>query len=122
MVLLFPLLIIPIFFLGSAIGLVCAILNVVAPDIQRIVGLFMGLLLYITPVIYSPDINNSVLQTVIKWNPLTYLVGGARDALIYGRIEHFDRFLVVSLFSFVSFFVAWRLFYLSEQKVIEKMI
>lgn len=122
MIILFPLLIIPIFFLGSAIGLVCAILNVVAPDIQRMVGLFMGLLLYITPVIYSPDINNSVLQTVIKWNPLTYLVGGARDALIYGRIEHFDRYLVVSFFSFLLFFIAWRLFYLSEQKVIEKMI
>ena len=122
LILLLPLLIIPLFLLGSAIGLVSSILTVVAPDVQRLLGFFMGLLLFITPVIYSSKIDNPILQKVIKWNPLTYVVGGVRDAIIYGRIEHFDRFLIVTGISFILFFMAWRFFYISEQKVIEKMI
>ena len=122
LIIFFPILIIPIFLLGSAIGLVSSILNVVAPDIQRLLGFFMGLLLFITPVIYSSKIDNPILQNVIKWNPLTYVVGGVRDAIIYGRIEHFDRFLIVTGISFILFFIAWRFFFISEQKVIEKMI
>ena len=118
----FPILIIPIFLLGSAIGLVSSILNVVAPDIQRVLGFSMGLLLFITPVIYSSKIDNPILQQVIKWNPLTYVVCGVRDIIIYGRMEYFDRFLIVSALSFFLFFVAWRFFFISEQKVIEKMI
>ncbi|MFZ4771793.1 MAG: ABC transporter permease [Ferruginibacter sp.] len=122
LILLFPLLIIPLFLLGSAIGLVSSILTVVAPDVQRLLGFFMGLLLFITPIIYSSNIDNPILQKVIKWNPLTYIVGGVRDAIIYGRIEHFDRYLIVTGISFILFFMAWRFFYISEQKVIEKMI
>ena len=122
LIIFFPILIIPIFLLGSAIGLVSSILNVVAPDIQRLLGFFMGLLLFITPVIYSSKIDNPILQNVIKWNPLTYVVGGVRDAIIYGRIDHFDRFLIVTGISFILFFIAWRFFFISEQKVIEKMI
>ncbi len=122
LVLLLPILIFPLFLLGSAIGLVSSILSVVAPDIQRLMGYLMGFLLFITPVIYSSNIENPMLQKVIKWNPLTYIVGGVRDAIIYGRIEHFDRFLIVSALSFIVFFMAWRFFYVSEQKVIEKMI
>ena len=122
LIIFFPILIIPIFLLGSAIGLVSSILNVVAPDIQRLLGFFMGLLLFITPVIYSSKIDNPILQNVIKWNPLTYVIGGVRDAIIYGRIDHFDRFLIVTGISFILFFMAWRFFYISEQKVIEKMI
>lgn len=118
----FPILIIPIFLLGSAIGLVSSILNVVAPDIQRVLGFSMGLLLFITPVIYSSKIDNPILQQVIKWNPLTYVVCGVRDIIIYGRMEYFDRFLIVSALSFFLFFIAWRFFFISEQKVIEKMI
>ena len=122
LIIFFPILIIPIFLLGSAIGLVSSILNVVAPDFQRLLGFFMGLLLFITPVIYSSKIDNPILQNVIKWNPLTYVIGGVRDAIIYGRIDHFDRFLIVTGISFILFFMAWRFFYISEQKVIEKMI
>lgn len=122
LIIFFPILIIPIFLLGSAIGLMSSILNVVAPDIQRLLGFFMGLLLFITPVIYSSKIDNPILQNVIKWNPLTYVIGGVRDAIIYGRIDHFGRFLIVTGISFILFFMAWRFFYISEQKVIEKMI
>lgn len=122
MTLLFPLLMLPVFFLGSAIGLVVSVISVVAVDLKRGFSFVMALLMYITPVIYSPDVKDPLIQKLIKWNPLTYLIGGLRDSIIYGRIEHFDRFLISGVLALFIFLLAWRLFYISEEKVIEKMI
>lgn len=119
---LLPLVILPIFFIGSAIGLTASIIEVVASDINKIITFLIGLLLFVTPVIYSSNVKNPFLQVIIKWNPLTYLIGGARDLIIYGRIDHFDIYLLCSGASFVVFLLAWRMFYVTEQRVIEKML
>jgi lipopolysaccharide transport system permease protein len=122
MIILFPVLIIPMMLLGAGIGLISSVISVVASDIQKAIAFAMGLLMYVTPVIYSDKVDNQLLQTIIKWNPLTYLIGAVRDSMIYGRIEHFDRFIISSGISLLFFLVTWRLFYISEEKVIEKMI
>ncbi len=118
----FPVLILPLFFLAAGIGLVVSVVGVVATEIQTGVNLILGFLIYLTPVIYAPNFQNPVLQTIIKWNPLTYLIGAPRDVIIYGRIEHLDRFLITSALSLLIFLFSWRLFFVSEDKVIEKMI
>jgi len=107
--------------LGAGMGLISSVISVVAPDIQKAITFLMGLLMYVTPVIYSENVTDPLLQTVIKYNPLTYLIGTVRDSMIYGRIEHFDRFMISSLISLLFFLVTWRLFFISEEKVIEKM-
>jgi len=122
MIILFPVLIIPMMLLGAGIGLISSVISVVASDIQKAITFGMGLLMYVTPVIYSDKVSNPLLQKIIKWNPLTYLIGGVRDSMIYGRIDHFDRFLIASGVSLLFFLITWRLFYISEEKVIEKMI
>jgi lipopolysaccharide transport system permease protein len=122
MIIIFPVLIIPMMLLGSGIGLISSVISVVASDIQKAIAFAMGLLMYITPVIYSDKVDNPLLQTIIKWNPLTYLIGAVRDSTIYVRIEHFDRFMISSGISLLFFLITWRLFYISEEKVIEKMI
>ena len=122
MIVLFPILILPLFFLGSAIGLMIALVSVVAPDINRGIGFLIGLVMYVTPVIYSPNIANPTLRIIIKYNPLTYLIGGCRDAIIYGHINHLGYYLLFSACTLVLFLVAWRFFYVAEQKIIEKMI
>lgn len=118
----FPILIIPLFLLGSGIGLVISVISVVAADLQKGFDFLLGLFLYITPVIYSPNVQNPFLQKVLKWNPLTYLVGGVRDIIVYGRLEHIDRFVYATGFALLVFLLSWRLFFISENKVIEKML
>lgn len=68
----FPLVALPLFFLGAAIGLVTSMLSIVAVDISKIVTIGMGFLMYLTPLIYTNKIPNPLAQHVIKWNPLTY--------------------------------------------------
>ncbi len=118
----FPVIILPLFFLGAGIGIVVSVINVVAIDLTKGFNLVFSLLMYITPVIYSNRVENTHLRTIMKYNPLTYLVGNVRDLIIYGKFEHVDRFVYSALFALVVFLFSWRLFFISEEKVIEKMI
>ncbi len=119
---LFPLAILPLFFLGASMGLVIGIISIVATDISNIFGKLLSFVLYITPVIFAPETENEILQKIIEINPLTYLIGTVRDLIISGNVEHWDRYFIVSAISFVLFLLALRLFYVAEDKAIEKMI
>ena len=93
-----------------------------ATDIEKIATIALGIVFFATPVIYAKSSMNPLFQRIVDWNPLTYLIGGVRDAIIYGKIENLDKFLILGLASFIFFMLSWRLFYVSEDKVIEKMI
>jgi lipopolysaccharide transport system permease protein len=122
LIFLFPILILPMLFLGAGIGLLVSVMGVVATEIRRMVDVAMGMLIFFTPIIYSADSTGGIIAKIIKINPLTYIVGGVRDAIAYGRIDHLDYFIWSGIGSLVFFLFAWRLFYISEEKVIEKMI
>jgi lipopolysaccharide transport system permease protein len=100
---------------------VISVIGVVTPDLTRIFNIFMGFLLYVTPVIYSNNVQDPFLKRVVELNPLTYLIGGARDLIISGKIENFNIYLLACLFSFILFLISWRLFFVSEDKVIERI-
>ena len=118
----FPLVVLPLFFLGAAVGLVASMISIVAVDISRIINMGMGLLMYMTPVIYSDKVDSQLAQTIIKWNPLTYLVCSARDIIIYGKLYNASGYFFCTLISFLLFMISWRLFYVSEDRIIERMI
>jgi lipopolysaccharide transport system permease protein len=122
LIFLFPILILPMLFLGAGIGLLISVTGVVATEIRRIADIGMGTLIFFTPIIYSAYSTSGIIAKIIKLNPLTYIVGGVRDAIAYGRIDHLEYFIWSGVGSFVFFLLAWRLFYVSEEKVIEKMI
>lgn len=120
-ILIFPVLVIPLLLLGSAIGLLMSVMNVISNDVGQIVNLLLGWTLYLTPIIYSSKIDNPMLQMIIRWNPLTYLVGGVRDLVLFGTLDSPTGFILSSLLSLAAFLISWRLFYISEQRVIEKI-
>jgi lipopolysaccharide transport system permease protein len=117
-----PLVALPLFLMAAAMGLTMAMINVVATDIQRIVNVGMGFMMYLTPLIYSSEVSNPILQQVIKWNPLTYLVCSCRDIILFGRLYDGQGYAITAGISLVAFLFAWRLFYVSEDKVVERMI
>lgn len=123
-IILLPILILPMFFLGSALGLVLSVVAVVAQDISSIVNTLIGFSMYVTPIIYDRQkaAETPLLAKVVDLNPLTYLVADVRDLILFGQMQYPERYLLVSLIAFVLFLIALRLFYVSEYKAIEKMI
>lgn len=119
--LLLPLMFVPIVTLAVGIGLLLAVLSVVIPDLERGLAYVLQLLLYVTPVVYRADVESPALQRVIDWNPLTYLIGDARDLMLFGGVRYPDRYVYACLFALGTFLFAWRLFYVSEEHVMERL-
>lgn len=117
-----PLVILPLFFLGAAFGLIFSMISVISFDISKTINIIMGPLIFTTPVIYSDKVDNSFVQAIIKWNPLTYLVCSARDIIIYGRLYVPVGYVICAGFALVVFLISWRLFYVAESRLIERMI
>jgi len=118
-----PLVMIPLLLIATALGLVASMISIVAMDINRIIELGLGFLLYLTPIIYVRDrLPFPSLQKLLDWNPLTHLVCSCRDILLYGRLYDLQGFCVSALAALVLFMMSWRLFYVSENKIIERMI
>lgn len=122
-ILLFPLAMIPLFFAGAGLGLLISVITVVASDLANLINVIMGFVFYAIPIVYLLDqVDSPILRAVVQINPLAYLVTGARDLIIEGTIYYPERYLVAAISAFIFFMLAWRIFYVSEDKVIERMI
>jgi lipopolysaccharide transport system permease protein len=121
-IVLLPIMVIPIFFIAASMGLMVSIITTVTTDILRIATFMLTLFMFVTPVIYSAKLKIPWLQHIIYYNPLTYLVCGPRDLILYGKINHMENYWYALTLAIVMFTVALRFFYVSEKKVIEKML
>ncbi|TNE70776.1 hypothetical protein EP331_11205 [bacterium] len=117
-----PILILPLFFLGASIGLLLSMISVVAVDISRFVNHITTFLIYTAPIVYSTNVDNTFLQTVNKWNPLTYLVCSVRDTILFGRLYGWEEYGISVVLSIIAFLIVWRAFYVNENKMIERMV
>jgi lipopolysaccharide transport system permease protein len=121
-ILLLPFLILPMLFLSSSIGLIVSIYSTISKEFQKVIEIPMGLLIYITPIIYSDSQINPLLQNIIKYNPLTYIIAGVRDVIIYGDMKFWNFYFLIGIVSIILFIITLRLFYIMEEKTIERMI
>ena len=126
-----PLVALPLFFLGAGLGLIGAMVSIVAVDLTKLANVVLGLLMWITPIIYADYVPHSLLESLIEGNPLTYLVCSARDIMLFGRLyeptmgfsagSSLGYFASAGL-SFILFMMSWRLFFVSEDRLTERMI
>ena len=70
-------------------------------DLGQLINVILQILVWATPIMWNMDmIQNPTLISLLKLNPVVYIVTGYRDA-IYGDIWFFERF-----YSTVYFWIA----------------
>lgn len=112
----------PLMLLSVSFGLIFSILEIVLPDIYLIIKRLMTLLMYTTPIVFVQSEAKSFLQTIINYNPLTYLISVPRDLLIGIQTTNIDSYTNASIFSVIIFLISVQLYYRSVHKVIEKIL
>lgn len=65
-----------------AIVLITSTLATIVRDVQIIVQAVMRMMLYITPILWTPEKLPPALQTVMKFNPFAYVVEGYRGVFL----------------------------------------
>jgi len=116
----FPLAVIPVLLLTLALALPFSILAGVFRDIIHFLPAFTTLFLFLLPVLYPPP-EAGLMALMNRYNPLSHLITGARDILISGVFSNPQAFLWSSLFALLFFLFSWRLFFLSESKIAERI-
>lgn len=118
----YPLLVLPMVLLGTALGLVLSVLGSIAKDLTPLVTQALTFLMYITPVIYlNSTIKNPVINNFIKWNPVSYLVDIPRSLICLGHADNIKLFLYAFMGTLIMVVIGLRIFYLLEDLVAERL-
>ncbi|MGG0276169.1 ABC transporter permease [Bacillus rhizoplanae] len=65
-----------------SLSLITSTLATIVRDVQIIVQSVMRMLLYLTPILWTPERLPSILQKIMQLNPLCYIVEGYRKAFL----------------------------------------
>jgi lipopolysaccharide transport system permease protein len=119
--LLYPVALLPIVLVGVGLGLMFSVIGTVARDLTGIMATFLNLLMFLSPVVYKPEFGNSVLKTIVDWNPMTYLVDIPRSLFVLGEFPNLRGFAAAALFSLIVMGLGLHSFYLIKDKVAERL-
>ncbi len=116
----FPTLI-PLILIGISLGVFISLIEVVFNDVLLITSQGMTLLMYFTPVVYSDSVDSQFLQTMFKYNPLTYLLGVPRDLLVGAQVTDWSAYWVSAGLALLIFIVVIHFFFRSVFKIVERI-
>jgi len=112
---------IPLMLVGISIGVFFSLIEVVFNDIYLIVNQGMNVLMFLTPVVYTTNVDSELLQTVIKYNPLSYLINVPRNLLVGGPIDDLTGYWIASAVAVILFIAVIHFFFNSVYKIVERI-
>jgi lipopolysaccharide transport system permease protein len=115
-----PVAMVPLVLFTLALALPLSVISGIFRDVMHVLPILTTLLLFLLPVLY-PSPEAGVIAVINRFNPLAHLIAGGRDLLIFGTFSNPKGFLWSSLFSFLFFLFTWRVFFLSEPKIAERI-
>ena len=118
--LLFPIGLLSLVLVGTAIGLLLTPVGVLYTDIGKGLPLLMQFLMYLTPVVF-PMPKAGIAATIYAVNPLSPIILTARDWLTGFAPEHLTAFFVVNAFTGLLLLGVWIVFRLAMPILIERM-
>ena len=119
-VILAPVALINLIFLGTFIGVLLSPLGVLYQDVSKGLTLITSFWLFLTPVVY-PVPTEGVFGNLVKLNPVTPLLVTTRELATTGTISEPVGFWVVSIITIVGLFITWVGFRLAMPFVVERV-
>ena len=117
-----PLIVLTQFVLQQGIALILSAVNVYVRDSEYIVGFFVNMLFYATPILYaSTFFEGSPIKYLIKLNPMATIIDCYRDILFYQSMPHIKSLLVVLLASVILLFIGLKVFKKLERGFAEEV-
>jgi lipopolysaccharide transport system permease protein len=119
-VVLAPVALVHLIALGTATGLLLAPLGALYEDVTRGLTLAISAWLFFTPVIYPPP-QAGLFAQVVRWNPVTPLLGTIRELATTGVVSDPLRFWLASGLGVGGLLVSWLVYRVTMPFVIERI-
>lgn len=102
--LLLPLVLLPLVLFTIGISWFLAALGVYLRDVAQFTGIVTTTLMFLSPIFYPVSALPEEYQALLRFNPLTPTIEGARDILIWGK---WPDWLMLALYVVISSVTAW---------------
>jgi lipopolysaccharide transport system permease protein len=103
-VLLFPLQLLPVCLITLGVSWFAAALGVYMRDLTQMIGVLLGVLMFLSPLFYPISSLPAGYQTLLTLNPLAPAIEATRDVLIWARVPEASSYLTQLV---VALLVAW---------------
>ena len=111
---------IPLYLLMTGIGFFMSLATGVVRDIPNMLNIVLSAFMLLTPILY-PITGNSLIARANVWNPFNYLVNVPRELILNGQTGMVVGFVWASILSVFVFYIGWKLFYLAQTKIAERI-
>jgi lipopolysaccharide transport system permease protein len=115
-----PFLLLPILAITLGLGLILSLLNGIIRDVTNMLSLFLTFGLFLTPILYAPA-KTGILTEVTRYNPLHYLISGARETVLSGGMAEPRAYAVSALISAALLLFCLMAFHLTEARLAERV-
>ncbi len=114
------------FFLSESISMVFSVLTMMWRDVKKFIASIMRMVMYFSPILWNAQFKSyvpfhTILNKLVKANPIYYIIQGYRDAIFYGKTPFDHPALTVYFWglTLVIFFIGCALMYKFKRKFID---
>jgi len=119
-VILFPLVLLSLILVGTALGLLVTPIGALYSDVGKILPVLMQFAMYISPVVFAMP-EQGIARLVFLLNPFSSLLITGRDLLTGSSQEYVFSFLVVNALAVPVLLIGWIGYRVAMPIVIERM-
>lgn len=98
------------FLLVIGISLILSAINVFYRDVENVIGVFLTIWMYLTPVIYPPEIIPRHLMQIFNLNPMMPIINSYRNIILYGVNPPTESFIIAAISSSLIFLFGYFFF------------
>lgn len=89
------------------VSFILSSINVFFRDVENILGIFLMVWMYLTPVIYPPELIPDYLMPFFNLNPMMGIVNAYRNVILHGVPPPATSFSYAVVFSLIVFFLGF---------------
>ena len=84
--------------------------NIIYRDTSQVVVLMMVLLMFVSPIAYTQEMAPAGLKLVVELNPISYLIEGYRNALLYNQFPNVRGLVIFGGLALLVLLAGYRYF------------
>lgn len=117
----YPLILIVQYLITLGIVLILSSVTVYLRDLQHIIGVFLQVLFYATPIVYSPDTIPAKFSIILTLNPMSHIITAYRDIFYYHQMPNLQVLGALFLIGIAICIIGYAIFSKLEKRFAEEL-
>ena len=117
----YPLLLLAQYVLLIGISLIVSCVTVYFRDLQHFIGVFLQLLFYGTPIVYSLETIPERFRWILNINPMTHIIEGYRDIFYYGQMPDMKNIFIILGIGILVTIIGYAIFNKLQKRFAEEL-